>query len=74
MNRYIRNQNRNMNTLTNLLNDRLSRTSNNEHTNRLQTRKREFDKYIEKLRIEHDLKTTFKCRLHYKLKFSMWCS
>ena len=62
VNRVIRNQDRNMNTLTNLLGDRLSRP-HDEHTNRLETRKREFDKYIEKLRIEHDLKTTFKYKL-----------
>ena len=62
MNRYIRNQDRNMNTLTNLLNDRLGRTGDDE-TNRQITRKREFDKYIEKLRIEHDLKTYFKFKL-----------
>ena len=63
MNRYIRNQNRNMNTLTNLLNDRLGRTDEDDETNRQTTRKREFDKYIEKLRIEHDLKTKFTYRL-----------
>ena len=63
MNRFIRNQDRNMSTLTNLLNDRLGRTSSNDDTNRLETRKREFNKYIEKLRIEHDLKTKFQFRL-----------
>ena len=62
-NRYIRNQNRNMNTLTNLLNDRLSGNDDNDESNRQTTRKREFDKYIEKLRIEHDLRTRFSTRL-----------
>ena len=63
MTRYIRNQDRNMNTLTNLLSDRLGRTSENEETNRTATRKREFDKYIEKLRIEHDMRTQFQYKL-----------
>ena len=52
-----------MNTLTNLLSDRLGGTSNDDNTNRQITRKREFDKYIEKLRIEHDLKPKFHFRL-----------
>ena len=59
MNRYIRNQN----TLTNLLNDRLSTTNDNDESSRQATRKREFDKYIEKLRIEHDLRTRFSTKL-----------
>ena len=66
MNRFIRNQDRNMSTLTNLLNNRLSRTDNDDYTNRVETRKREFNKYIEKLRIEHDLKTKFQFMLGKK--------
>ena len=62
MNRYIRDQNRNMNTFTNLLDDS-SRRRDDDNESRLITRRREFDKHIEKLRIEHDLKAEF----HYKL-------